>query len=567
MLKRLFSSFVIVGTASWPVIADDWSFSPSIHVSAGQSEVEGTDATLNRDNTVIMGHFNGELSYESEKLESRLVNETKVQRYSEDKEFDWVNSNWLWQTDYGLLDDRLQLSHLFIRKVQLFDTIRGAFADDWYAKDNGATRYQRTYRVNYQLPMTAPIDASFLYTHNEAELKAPDDVTIVGPDRLAGSDYEQRRLAIEFGHYLGLQKLRWRVKARRDLSIRQQDNRFLIHEVRGRASYPIYDNWHAVGTGFYSQHENPDGFEYGLENDKIKYRTVGLGLSWQSQKKNKRLQFTHEWDQSNELTFWGGEVDWRFSERWRVSGFISRRFYGDASGLDLFYDMERNRFNISYEEAVQIDFFLLPDSELLGVYVCNEQESLDNVYDPERCVIPESMNTLLGPGQYLSVQRQGIFPVEERLVLQRGWTASWDYLGPKWAHTLYVVDRDQEDIELDWGQENEELLFEGDYRFASNYFVKAKVHYRSTDLIPSGQGSRNRLYSMGYHHELNSKADWSISLMHINQDSTANVFSYEENRVVLGYTHHFGRNNTHRRDLFHFNERPGAVSYGINTGW
>tara|TARA_B100000929_G_scaffold272524_1_gene244145 strand:+ start:13350 stop:15074 length:1725 start_codon:yes stop_codon:yes gene_type:complete len=569
LLVLIYASFVSSADARVGASDDEkrseWTFSPSIHLGAGQSKVDSPVPSLNRNNFVMLGQINNQIDYTGTKLNSTLINELKVQRYSEDDEFDWVNSNWLWESEYKMRDDRLQFAHLFIKKIQLFDTVRGSFADDWYAKDNGAVRYRRNYRVNYRLPVSAPIDANIRYTHNDVDLKAPEVFDEGAPQ--AGGDFEQRRLGVEFGHYQGLQKLKWRVKANRDLSIRQQDNRFLVYEVRGRASYPVYDNWNAVGTGFYSQHENPDGFEYGLENEKIQYRTVGLGLAWQAPLKDKRFQITHEWDQSNDLTFWGGEVEWRFSERWAVTGFMSRRFYGDASGLDIYYDVERNRFSLKYQEAVEIDFFLLPDSELLGIYICDIQEDLDNEFDPERCTLPEGLNTNVGPNQYLSIQRQNTFPVEERLILRRGWAFRWDYLGPRWAHTIYGFDNDQEDLEFDWRQENVEGFFEGDYRFASNYFFKVKFHFRGTDLLPSEQGTRNRFYSLGYHHELNSKADWSISLIHVNQDSTFNQFSYEENRVSLGYTHHFGRTNRHRRDLFQYETNPGAVDYGINSGW
>lgn len=545
----------------------EWVFSPSVSLELGQSSVDGDLPQLQRSNAVALAMLNGDLKYNGRFLESKLINETMFQRYSEDEEFNWVTSNWLWQNEYPLLDNSLVLSHLFIKKVQLFDTIRGAFADEWYAKDNGATRYQRNYRANYRLPEAAPVDANIRYTHNEADLKVPDDYDVVGFGSVVNSDYEQRRLATEVGHYRGVQRLKWRLKLNRDLTIRQQDNRFLVYEGRARASYPIYDNWNAVGTGYYSRHENPDGFEYGVEQDLIEYRTAGFGIAWQSPRAEKRLQITHEWDHSNDLTFWGGEADWRFSDRWRLSGFVSRRFYGDAGGMDLYYERDRNRFSVSYEEAVEIDFFLLPDSELIGLFICDAVEGLDNTYDPERCTSPEALNTLLGDNQYLSIQRRGIYPVEERLVLRKGWSARWDYVGAKWSHTIYGFDREQQDLELDWVQQNQEALFEGDYRFASNYFLKGKFHFRSTALFPSLKGSRNRLYSVGYHHELNSRANWSVTLMHINQDSTANIFTYDENRIVFGYTHHFGRVNRHRRDLHEFDRRPGAVDYGINTGW
>ena len=152
-----------------------------------------------------------------------------------------------------------------------------------------------------------------------------------------------------------------------------------------------------------------------------------------------------------------------------------------------------------------------------------------------------------------------IFPLEARLTLAKEASASWSYQWGNWEHHFELASTDLQDLEdvqnfeeERWGRSQKNIRgeFKGSWRLTSDSYMQTVWRMRNLRLNQSDFRNVENLYSVGYHYELNRQAEWSVTLLHLNKNTSDNTYTFDDNRISLGYTHFFGKKHKDRRTLF-----------------
>jgi hypothetical protein len=538
-------------------------FSPSVSIEAFQTKVKSENSGLQRNDTIIKTTATADVDYKSDRLTS-IFTPTAIQRFHKDeKESSESYIDWRWKSSLEVLSERFFLVYGWDRYHKLFDTIRGGFEDDLYSVNQGDKIIQHKKELGgiFDAPENSTLDGKIEYYAAEFDITNYEDQYSENQreNNTKDNKYRSDRGSLTLGQYTMARPIFWRVDGSYLNERRpEQQGSFNNWEYSFITRTRLYERLHFAGISNSSRYKNANGWRYGKAGEPISYHIAGAGLAWVKHQTDAFFQLTYNKEvvNSDEETTpgsLGAEFRWKFSERWQISARRIKKFYGQSYDGELAYFGTNSTFTAKYNERVELSYMLGLDRYINGIYICPNTFTKDSIKSGH-CILPTDGNYLIEPGFVFVPNWDVSFPLETRLTLRKEFELDWVFEKGRWTHRLSVLKDISDDLEYDYASTTKQAYFEGDWRLSNTYYLRTILRYRDSILlssgIPSVFSSVDRLYSVGFHHQLNTRAEWSISLQLANKTSIEHSFDYDDSRVVLGYTHHFGVKNINTKEMF-----------------
>jgi uncharacterized protein (PEP-CTERM system associated) len=549
----LASFFALAFTAQAQTTNKDvtgWVFSPTIETRLHQVSLDSNVNKLNRDDTVASVFMDNALTYQGNRVSGQLYHQMTAYEYSDTQESNLIYHDFRGQIQAELWRDDLTAQITGARFYEVLNTIQGSFIDELYSEENQVVRTQQQHSVRYDFPHTTRIEGTInaLYGKEKIDLNGDQETNRrIDPEGISTTsafvNIRPRFVTRGFWEFQG--------NANRQ-SRRFQEN-VQFYTASGGLRIPVVNRYFLSLYSQYERFQNPNGWRYSEGGDALNNQVSRIGAGWAKNHLHSYLQVTYDWDHEEEQGDIGLDFSWRFDERWSIRLQDFRRFYGDSYNASFVYQGLRNRWLFSYSEDVQIRYFLTADQNVEGLYICQPDGDGELRYDDTLCFLPPEGEFQLGPNQAIIPNIELTFPLESRLTLNSIYRLDWEYSTEDWSHRFTFFSRDSEDLEFDFKEMREEGLFEGQWNINSVSYLRFGWQYRNLRLFPQNVYGGEALYSFGYHREINRQSEWSITLQHINKNASntgRDIFSYDNNSLILSYRHFFGEKHKDRRELF-----------------
>ncbi len=517
------------------------TISPSVEYSLYKAKVESPQPELVRDTAINVLTLDAEIEYSAKHLSSLLSGKLSKYEYSDGNEGRVESDDLRWSTSANLWREDLTVFYDWQRYAELYNSIQGSFADEIFARENYYINYHQGYGLNYRLPTSSLLSGRLSLKHEVRKSKPKENETLEPARENTG--YKTDKADFQLGQYRGSRPLFWVLSG----NALHQDSRgtdFYSYNAQFRTRAKLYDKWHASARVDYSYYENSMAWRYADGGQGITSQVYSGGFAWVKDHEHSFIELFYNKDHDSDELYFGGEIRWRLADKWFLSAEKRRRFYGSSDQFSFSYTGINHRVSASYNDSLEYRHMLIAENYVEGVYVCRFDENQEEYsLDKELCFLPEDELYVLQPGESLLTNMETSYPLATRLTHSESASFNWDYLGATWQHTFWLKAREQVELTDGYQQDQQEGFFSGDLELNSRSYIRSKWRYRHMELKPSGTRTTDRLYSLGYHFKLNSRATVSMSLQHLNKWTSGDTYNYDDNRIVLNYVHHFGSKN------------------------
>jgi uncharacterized protein (PEP-CTERM system associated) len=532
----------------------EWVVSPTLDVAVHQSDISSDRSDLVRGDTAVSTELSTSITYKSKQYSANIEHKWTNYRYSDTEDVSVNYQDIRLSNTLRLWRDDLSVSASYQRYHELRDTIRGSFVDELYSQESQIMRYRRDYALRYELPTHNDVDLTIrhAYQNNEATLIDGQSLSRVREfnSENTGTGYNLASTMVTFGQHKQQFPTYWRVDINHRYQERSRASNVNNYDMKSVIRAPLWGEIKFAGIANYTEFQNGDAWLYSEDDSALEYSVLGAGIAWVKSDGSGYVQLTHNWEQPQDRKNIGVDSRWRFEDRWTVDYRYEGRFYGNSQFLNLNYTGSRHKLILSYSERVEVRFFLDTTQNVEGIYVCREDDDGLFSYDDLNCFIPPSGQYNLQPDQAFVPNIQLSFPLEARLTLWNEANFSWGFDNGVWEHQFSVTDVEINDLEFDRVELVSRGEFTGNWRHSSNTYTQYVWKMRSLALGDKESRSVENFYSVGYHYELNRRAEWALTLQHINKNSTEDNYTYDDNRVTLSYRHFFGKKHKEKRSLF-----------------
>jgi hypothetical protein len=552
MLARLSASVSLaLGIIALPTAGGELTFSPSLTLKAYQVDISGDTENYNRQDSILAYEFLGTVDYDSRHYSSTLDSEWVYYRYSESDELnlDFVDVRWLNQ--WSFWEDRVGIYANYSRENDTYNTIQGAFEDRLYGFQNDLILYSRMAGISYNVPYDYDWDGILKldFEDSDGQARNNNDNLFSQLDSSTLSGYSK------IGQYEKEQPVYWYADLTYDEFFRDGDSLYRYYETYGEVRLPIYERLHLAATGYYGENVSTYLEEQNLDGGNTKLRTNGLGLAWEKNN-TSFVQITHEWNHSDNTTFWAGNFSWQLFDRWQAQWRKQKRVYGDVETGSLSYTNGRHQFSATHEESVELRRQIQSVEVGSALYVCDVNDEGEALFDDEFCFIPDALNYTLETGQFTITTSDVVFPVIETLVFSEVTKASWAYNAPsKWSHTADWEWRKERNIEAEentlygFNQQEFNFSFKGTWRVSALANIVGDYRFEKQKFIGGEVQTYSRLFRLAYERDLNRNSEYSVGLQYNNFDGDRVSYSFDDARIFATFTYHFGKKNKRRREL------------------
>lgn len=563
MKKRLSVCIALaLGLTSLQTAGGEITVSPSVTLKGYQVDVDSENPLRQRDEAVLAYEFLISFDYESNVYNSTLDVEWVNYHYTESDDIQLNNVNLDWGNKWSFLDERLGIYADYSREYDFITAFQGSFDSRLFGYENNVVLYRKSAGLAYNIPSSKDIDGmvEIDYLDNDSRIRGQSIIgvgDVVFPS--VAIDSGNLRGYVKVGQYKEDRGAIWYVDATRDEFFRNDESVYQALESSAKGRLPVYYNLHVVGTAYVGDNESTYLRDAGLDGQTQDLRTTGVGLAWK-QGEQVYLEVTHEWDHSNETTFWAGSVNWQITKNWHAQWQKQKRVFGDVESASLNYSNERHSLTATHSEMVDVrrqnQQVLVGDS----VFVCDIGESGEPEFTEELCFVPTDEDYTIGEGQFTYTSQRFVFPIVERLVFVKETQAQWSYDNlSQWRHTVDLEWRDERSLEDEstnlfgvisgLGQESFEVDIEGEWSFDNIRSLNPSFRFTNTDRVGLGK-TIERTISLVYEQDLNRNSEFSLGVQYIDLDSFQERFALDGYSVFATYTYHFGKNNKRRRGLY-----------------
>lgn len=535
-----FALSLLAASVSFAVSSSEFILSPSISTFSHLVDVQSEQSELKRSDFVYGLDSILEATYKGPWIEAGTAVNYATYRYSTNQEENLSKTEYSANIKTGEVSERVQLHANWFKKRDFINSIRGGFEDDIFTKDLGVMLDNLYAGARYSFPEHWELDGAFAWDLSKNKTTKESD--------LSEHTYRIDTWTADFGQYSKDTPLRWKIDPEMQFTKRNKAQKYQSLTVDSDISIPLERKHQIrlVGTQHHSEYKNP-GFETTNSiSSNSRFDTVGLGVSWQSMSTRTFGQLTREYDTTNKIYHFGGKVRYIPNAESYIYGGFSRKFYGSSYYTKTAYQFKDTTVSLSYDEGVTLMYLLAPERFLTGVYQCPEGAQDDDI---STCIKIEDLNTIIQPGNSIRPYYETLFPLVDRLSLNKKSMFTVEHNGLRWHSFFNLQVNKMQDLEYNLRQNSEEGTYQltrgkgrtREYQFAWDF--------RKQTFSPSGEGTHQRRYRVSYQHNLNRNSYWKVSLQHINQDTFFNNYDYVDNRVSLSYTHHFGDKNIHIQEL------------------
>ena len=456
-----------------------------------------------------------------------------------DSEFDFNWSNWL-----HLINESLILKASIVEQNEEISFFNTGVSDRVYDTESQAKTTIINYGARYEMQPTMPIDGSFSYDFFNRDVDW-------GDSRLENRNYDVATTRASIGQYKQNSGVYWILNGSHNKDGKYDGGDIISLQGSSLLRIPLVAKWYFVANNDYSTNDSSnDGLSSASNRRQSTTRNVGAGLVWAKDHNKAYFQLTREKDTVRDNYFFGADLKWPLSEKLYLSASLDRKFYGDSKLFDLTYEYKENSFSLSRNETVDMRNVLSAQQVIEGVYLCDIPEE-DAEFDPDTCSMPTGLNVDIEQGKFVQTRFETLFPLIERLTLNKINEASWKYKRDKWTHTVSYNDTETKNIEFFGGQNKKTFTFSAEQRLNELSHLTFDFTYVDLSFLKE-QGSNDsntRRYTVGYTKELNSRASWGLFFERIERDIDFYEIDYRDNRLYLQYTHHFGVDNKKIRPI------------------
>ena len=527
--------------------AGELRISPTLDIGLYQTHVSSPQSELERADTVVLGELNTRIDYDSKHYIGAFEHRILASQYSDSDESNLYTNRFNLDNQLRFLENRLQFGHRWYQYDEVLDSVKGSFFDEVYRYDTLTQKSGNTFSARYEL---SPQNST------QGNIRAEHVITNIDPK----GEYSTAQRPTEMSEDK-LELTLWRSRSENALfwdltahGVNQDfDDKPSLRNYGGTANVraPFWGKLNLAAKADYSAYRGHVTPDPSRENFEVNTFAQGVGIAWVLSQKSAYIQLTFDQieDRVGDKNYtWGLQSAWVFADRWQLDLFKSRRFYGDTYRVSFAYNGEHQKWALSHDEDVMVQYIAVPHEQINGLYVCTPGDKPLNGIDPERCSLIGAGDLVLEPGQTLLKDSEVVYPLEPRLsrYVQNG--LNWDFAVEKWQHKLRLIYRIDETVIEQKEQKRYEADFTGDWWLNSLSYLRFQARYREMSFDNQAFDNQEYLGAVGYHRELNSRAEWSVTLQHINKKSWEDNYNYDDSRIMLNYTHYFGKRHRDKRD-------------------
>ena len=518
-----------------PALAGELTVSPTLELSYLNVDIDNEEKKENALNAFL----NTDIDYINQYWESNLTHELKFYKYQEKKDSDLVMNEFNWQNNLKFFEKQLDISHKWSRYREVYDEFDGGFNDDFYSVKGDVVRNMNVVSARYTAPKHWGVSLSLGGKINDDRL-IPD-----GPQS-EKSEIKSNELDFSVSDKSTV-GIFWQAQGFKRDQKKQEGMTFTQETGSAVVRMPVLYGWNATAKGSISQYQNSTPWDFGEDDRKVRTLVTGLGFGWVKIQNVSFFEATYDKvdDSDDGVSYsWGAEFGWLFADRWQLKAKKTSRFYGDSYTASLQYNTERSVFSIVRDEDVSQRYVPVPTFVNNGNYACSPDESGNYGLSPDYCHLL-SNDIELGEDEIIIPDIQQQFPLEPKLTLDISTTVKWEFEKGKWEHELSLSRNEDSDLSNENSTYGHEGKFLAEYRLNKNNYLRMNWQFRDIEIKPVNHRSISRIGSIGYHQEINSKAEWSFTLKGTSQTNDGS--DYKDIRLILSYQHFFGKKHNKKR--------------------
>lgn len=513
-IATVFSQFVSAG---------DWQFNPSLLIDETYSDNIELTSAANVSSLVSQSGITLNTSYESQYLEFNLNSTSVYATYTHDHELD---------DDFHTLDSNLILK-LGDQGLSIVGSARVENRAESEAQNSLANIiYSDTIRtelysggLSYDVVNSDfIINSTLIYSLIEAE------------DGIGNQEGYNSSIVTKNGNNAKL--FFWDVVGNYyEIENRNQSSRLYQGEVK----LGFITSWKINPFLRYFDEDNKGSLR---GNKTTESNSYGAGIRWHI---SPRLQLDLSYNQpiGNALDLDGNEqkeyidasIDWQPSTRTSLKANLSQRFYGDSYGLSISHRNKRLSNSISYQET--IESFTRNNYNLIlqGSFFCPQGDfsDINNCFVSDNSGIDFENFELVNLIDYELIE-DNVYSLNKNL----SWNSSLTLSRTTFSLSLSSLNR--ENIETSIKDQRDSAGFTATRKVSGRSSVNLNASYNDNRFQINTETERRDRYrnvSIGYQKSLNSNLHFNFDLAHLNRDSNAQEFNYEEGRVTFKITKDF----------------------------
>ncbi|QBY04188.1 TIGR03016 family PEP-CTERM system-associated outer membrane protein [Thalassotalea sp. HSM 43] len=269
--------------------------------------------------------------------------------------------------------------------------------------------------------------------------------------------------------------------------------------------------------------------------------SIGAGLRWLPTE-HLFIDLSYNWVDEDEPAvgsvsedqedYLAAELEWRPSQRTRLSGKYYQRFFGDAYEFSFRHRTKRLTSSIRYTEKIDVfDRQELAPTNIIDIWCLAGSE-----ISPENCVFAPDDDFDLSDYTFAGFTAEFELVDSNTFSLAESLTVSTSLRLPRSTITLTATHTDRTNLDFGDEDEYETLRFNYDRQITrlTNFIVD--LSYRrnalnSNDDALIQQVDYYRVYRLGLDKQLNRTLEFSSYIQHLNRSSNRLGYSYEENRI------------------------------------
>lgn len=506
------------------VAAGDVTFKPVVDITASyyQTEFEtGTD----RENRALVTKPSLLSSYQSQGLDAALsVIHTSVVQAKDGDELDKSYTDFRFASRAGFWDQRLQLnlvsntSHIATNRV---DAV--AIDPILNSSDLVKARYQ-TAALSFQPRRAAYLGVDWSLNYGNVKTERSEENADRNLENESYAGFGRLYSGNEF------ERLNFDLTSQYSITQRRQNQDLHTRQTEGRLGIGVVSDLYVILVG--SEDANQID-RANIASNSISSVSYGAGLEWR-RSANRYLGVTYnrldrEGDQQE---FVGVDVNWAFSSNTAVQANYSKKFFGDSYRLALSHNTRAWRARIGYSDGLTSFSRLQLESQDIGVFVCP-------LGDPtiDQCFQPDSPNYQLGVDEQFFGFSSVDVDISEEIVLNKAGYATLGYERNKVSLSLTYRKSSQDYIESPRSRESDSIQFSGTYSLGQRTKLNYQTSYSEIRDLNSDAKSSAWNTSLTLSREISRKADLSLTLRSLDNETEARSRAYEDTRLSLSLTY------------------------------
>ncbi|MFT5994686.1 MAG: hypothetical protein ACJA0G_000807 [Kangiellaceae bacterium] len=327
---------------------------------------------------------------------------------------------------------------------------------------------------------------------------------------------------------------------------------FVSQNVNFNNDIKVYSQF---GLAFNTSYENnelkaqsDDSFDSFRE-----FYSIGAGIVWQSSiERSLEIAWNRSYNKpqgdigdTEENDFISYDVNWAFSDRTKIQGTFTRRFFGDAGDLSISHRLRNWRSSLTYRESVNTTSQLANGTDV-ALFICEGGST--SIAD---CSLSDTLNPELGAGQTLQPIVVQNFGLNDRVILNKNLTAQTAVTRRRTTLSLTGTKSEIEELEFDRVFDTASVNLELAFKLSARTNLTLSSKYASIETVDIGEleGQTTREQSIELTRKLTRRLSTSIGLRHLDRVGELNRGnagfgglngSLTDKRITLKVSYQFG---------------------------